>query len=113
MLRREGWAVNLKCVRRIYRLEGLPLRVRVRRRKQASLHRKIPPAAACAHKRWSRGFIPDALIDGRTFRVLTVVDQWSRFKSHPEGGSRNVRDGCCRYPQSGDRAPWQTEDDHR
>ena len=39
MLRREGWAVNKKRVRRLYRLEGLQLRTRIRRRKHMCLHR--------------------------------------------------------------------------
>jgi putative transposase len=79
MLRREGWAVNMKRVRRLYRLEGLQLRHKLRRRKHASLHRGIPPAASRAHERWSMDFVHDALLDGRAFRVLTVVDQWSRW----------------------------------
>ena len=79
LLRREGWMVNMKRVRRLYRLEGLQLRHRVRRRKHASLHRGIPPAATRAHERWSMDFVHDALMDGRAFRVLTVVDQWSRW----------------------------------
>jgi putative transposase len=79
LLRRDGWRVNMKRVRRLYRLEGLQLRHRLRRRKHASLHRGIPPAASRAHERWSMDFVHDALIDGRTFRVLTVVDQWSRW----------------------------------
>jgi len=69
----------MKRVRRTYRLEGLQLRHRVRRRKHASLHRGIPPAASRAHERWSMDFVHDALADGRAFRVLTVVDQWSRW----------------------------------
>lgn len=79
LLRRDGWTVNMKRVRRIYRLEGLQLRFRVRRRKHASLHRGIPPAASRAHERWSMDFVHDALLDGRPFRVLTVIDQWSRW----------------------------------
>ena len=79
MLRREGWAVNHKRVRRLYRLEGLQLRLRTRRRKHASLHRGVPPAATRAHERWSMDFVHDALLDGRPFRILTVVDQWSRW----------------------------------
>jgi putative transposase len=79
LLRREGWIVTMKRVRRLYRLEGLQLRHRVRQRKHASLHRGIPPAATRAHERWSMDFVHDALIDGRAFRVLTVVDQWSRW----------------------------------
>ena len=79
LLRREGWPVNMKRIRRLYRLEGLQLRHRVRRRKHASLHRGIPPAASRAHERWSMDFVHDALLDGRPFRVLTVIDQWSRW----------------------------------
>lgn len=79
LLRRDGWRVNLKRARRLYRLEGLQLRLRVRRRKHASLHRGVPPAASRAHERWSMDFVHDALLDGRAFRVLTVVDQWSRW----------------------------------
>ena len=39
LLRRDGWPVNKKRVRRLYRLEGLQLRMRVRRRKHIALHR--------------------------------------------------------------------------
>ena len=45
LLRREGWIVNRKRVRRLYRLQGLQLRMRVRRRKHCALHRG--PAPAC------------------------------------------------------------------
>lgn len=77
LLRREGWAVNMKRVRRRYRLELLQLRQWVRRRKHASLHRDILPAAA--HERGSMDFVNDALIDGRALRVLMVIDQCSRW----------------------------------
>ena len=70
--------MNRKRVRRLYRLEGLQLRMRVRRRKHIALHRRPAPAPAGPTERWSMDFIHDALADGRPFRVLTVVDQWSR-----------------------------------
>lgn len=79
LLRREGWTINMKRVRRLYRLEGLQLRHRVRRRKHASLHRGVPPAASRVHERWCMDVVHDATMDGRAFRVLTVVDQWSRW----------------------------------
>ena len=78
MLRREGWPVNKKRVRRLYRLEGLQVRMRVRRRKHIALHRGPAPVPAGPTERWSMDFVHDALVDGRQFRVLTVVDQWSR-----------------------------------
>src|SRR5215470_5440659 len=37
LLRREGWLVNKKRVRRLYRLDGLQVRMRVRRRKHIAL----------------------------------------------------------------------------
>ena len=78
LLRREGWRVNKKRVRRLYRLEGLQLRMRVRRRKHMALHRGEVPVPTGPGQRWSMDFVHDQLIDGRPFRVLTVVDQWSR-----------------------------------
>ena len=39
LLRREGWLVNRKRIRRLYRRDGLQLRMRVRRRKHMALHR--------------------------------------------------------------------------
>lgn len=78
LLCREGWLVNRKRVRRLYRLEGLQVRMRVRRRKHMCLHRGPAPLATALHQRWSMDFVHDQLFDGRPFRVLTVVDQWSR-----------------------------------
>lgn len=78
LLRREGWLVNRKRVRRLYRLEGLQLRMRVRRRKHIALHRGPAPVPTGPSERWSMDFVHDALADGRPFRVLTVLDQWSR-----------------------------------
>ena len=80
--------VNRKRVRRLYRLEGLQLRMRVRRRKHIALHRGPAPAASGPGERWSMDFVHDALADGRPFRVLTVVDQWSRQSPILEVASR-------------------------
>jgi putative transposase len=78
LLRREGWAVNRKRVRRWYRLEGLQLRMCVRRCKHIALHRGPAPVPAGPPERWSMDFVPDTLSEGRPYRILTVVDNWSR-----------------------------------
>lgn len=52
--------------------------MRVRRRKHIALHRGPAPIPVGPSERWSMDFVHDALADGRPFRVLTVVDQWSR-----------------------------------
>src|SRR5262249_32319076 len=54
------------------------LRMRVRRRKHIALHRGPAPTPSGPTERWSMDFVYDAFADGRPFRVLTVIDQWSR-----------------------------------
>lgn len=75
-LRREGYRVNRKRVYRLYRVEGLG--VRRRRRKRVAVERTPVPAATRPLQRWSMDFISDALADGRTFRSLTIVDDGTR-----------------------------------
>ncbi len=77
LLRREGWRVNHKRVYRLYREEGLGIRVK-RRKKLASAPRVLPPPATQPFERWSLDFLSDSLVDGRRFRVLTIVDNVSR-----------------------------------
>jgi putative transposase len=72
MLKREGWQINLKRVHRLYRLEGLQVRMRKRRKKHLSLHRGMPPPATGLNERWSMDFVHDQLANGLTFRVLTA-----------------------------------------
>jgi putative transposase len=76
-LRREGWRVNHKRVYRLYRAEGLGIRVK-RRKKLASAARVLPPPATRPLERWSLDFLTDSLLDGHRFRVLTLVDNVSR-----------------------------------
>ena len=60
LLRREGWHVNWKRVHRLYRLEGLPVRMRLRRRKHMEMIRgpaPIPTAAGRAGA-WISSMMP-------------------------------------------------------
>lgn len=88
LLRRESWLVNRKRGRRLYRLDGLQLRMRVRRRKHIALHRGPAPTPAGPTERWSMDFVHDTLGDGRPFRILTVVDHGSRQSPVREAGVR-------------------------
>ena len=78
LLRREGWRVNHKRVYRLYKLEGLHLRSKRPRRNRAAAHRLDRVEATQPHQSWSMDFVADALFDGRRFRALTVVDNFSR-----------------------------------
>jgi hypothetical protein len=88
LLRREGWHVNLKRVHRLYCLEGLQVRMRVRRKKRMSLHRGPAPAPTGPGQRWSMDLVHDQLVNGQPFRVLTVIDNWSRESPVLEVGFR-------------------------
>jgi len=77
MLRREGWKINRKRVHRLYKLEGL--QVRTKRRKKVVSHLRVPPPAASKRDEvWTMDFVADRLDNGRKFRVLTLEDQYSR-----------------------------------
>ena len=78
LLRREGWHVNRKRVHRLYHLERLQVRMRVKRRKSMALHRGPAPIPTGRGQRWNMDFVHDALMSGSAFRVLATVDQWSR-----------------------------------
>lgn len=77
LLRREGWTVNHKRVERLYRAEGLSLRRR-RRHKRPSHLRVIRPPPQRVNERWAMDFVTDSLVNGRRFRALTIVDEFSR-----------------------------------
>jgi len=77
LLRREGWRDNHKRVFRIYQEEHL--QVSVRKRKRTARWRGEKPAPAeRANQRWSLDFVSDQLANGRRFRLLTVVDDFTR-----------------------------------
>jgi putative transposase len=77
MLRREGWKVNAKRVYRLYREEGLQVR-RTKHAKRVAHARVALPGAARPNQRWSMDFVSDRFADGRWFRILTVLDQYTR-----------------------------------
>jgi putative transposase len=78
MLKREGWGVSKKRVYRRYHLEGLQLRMKVKRRKRVALLRGRAPVPTAVNRHWSMDAVHDQMHDGRKFRILTAIDQWSR-----------------------------------
>ncbi len=78
LLRREGWMVNHKRVYRLYREDGLSLRLKRPRRHVSAANRERQPAATAPNELWSMDFVSDALFDGRRLRALTIVDAFTR-----------------------------------
>jgi putative transposase len=77
-LRREGLVVNHKRVRRLYREEGLNLRIKRPHRHVSAAHRIERIQATTANEVWSMDFVSDALFDGRRLRALTLLDVFTR-----------------------------------
>ena len=79
LLTRERWRVGRNRFHRLYKQEGLQIHMRVRRRRWISLHRGPAPVTTNGGQYLAMDFVHDQLSDGRTFRLLTVIDKW-----HPQ-----------------------------
>lgn len=77
MLERKGIFMNHKKLRRIYAEEKLQVRRRGGR-KRALGTRKPMVLPDSPNQRWSLDFVNDAFTDGRRFRILTVIDDYTR-----------------------------------
>ena len=77
LLKREGTVMNHKKLRRLYRDERLQVRRRVGRKRAVGIRvpMTIPQGA---NQRWSMDFVSDTFIDSRRFRILSVVDDFTR-----------------------------------
>src|SRR5207244_1974928 len=79
-VREEGWAVNRKKIQRLWREEGL--RVPQRKRKRLRIGDSTVPALRLRAERpnhvWALDFQFDTTVDGRTLKLLHVVDEHTR-----------------------------------
>src|SRR5262245_2059875 len=80
MLHRAGWVVNRKRVERIWRREGLKVP-----HKQPKRGRLWCNETSCIRLRpehpnhvWSYDFVQDRTHNGRSFRMLNVIDEFTR-----------------------------------
>ena len=69
--------VNHKKTERIYREEGLILRIR-RRKKLASHGRIEIEKASGANELWAMDFLRDVLSNGRRLRFLPIIDTYTK-----------------------------------
>ena len=78
LLRREGWPINHKRVYRLYSEEGLGLKRKRVKRRRAAVVRREPEQVTRPNERWAMDFMHDEMADGGKFRVLTVIDVFTR-----------------------------------
>src|SRR5215213_2512157 len=84
MLRREGWPVNKKRVHRLWRMEGLKVPDKQRKRRRLA---KLEGTSenSCTRRRaesrnhvWSYDFVMDETEEGRRLKMMPIVDEYSR-----------------------------------
>jgi transposase InsO family protein len=80
LLREAGWSVNVKRVARIWRREGLKVPAKQPKRKRLWLNDGSCVRLRPEHRNhvWSYDFVEDRTHDGRKFRMLNIIDEFTR-----------------------------------
>jgi putative transposase len=80
LLQAEGWWINHKRVERIWRLEGLKVPQKQPKRGRLWLNDGSCLRLRPDHRNhvWSYDFVMDTTDDGRPFRMLNVIDEYTR-----------------------------------
>lgn len=79
LLRREGWTVSFKKVQRLRRREGLAAKANAAKRTRRGRSSGAGDRARGVNDAWCWDFIHDVTEDGRSIRILSIVDEYSRF----------------------------------
>jgi len=80
LLRQEGFRVNLKKVRRLWRLEGLKVRRKLHRKRAKGMSSnscRVAPSSF-PHDVWCVDFVHDRTSDGRGVKIVAVLDEYTR-----------------------------------
>jgi putative transposase len=77
LLKKEVKNLSYNRVERIYRKEGLSLRLK-RKRKRLRHLREALPVVERPDEVWAMDFVHDELVDYRRFKVLTIIDHCTR-----------------------------------
>jgi len=80
LLRAEDWRVNHKRIERLWRREGLKVPKKQPKRRRLWLNDGSCVRLRAAHQDhvWSYDFVMDRTSDGRSFRMLTLIDEYTR-----------------------------------
>lgn len=80
LLKGQGWRVNSKRVQRIWHQEGLKVPARQPKRRRLWLNDGSCLRLRPQHKNhvWAYDFVAERTHNGRAFRMLTVVDEYTR-----------------------------------
>jgi putative transposase len=104
LLRREGYRMNHKRFRRLYREEKLQVRQRGARKRALGVRAPLALPSG-PNERWSLDFVSDCFSNGRRFRILAIVDDFTResLALIPETSLSGVREARA------DLASWRVD----
>jgi putative transposase len=88
LLKREGWKLGRNQAWRLYSEEQLQLRSKLPRRRKMIVQRAQRIRPSRAGEAWAMDFVSDQMADGGKFRILTVVDVYTREALAVEAGLR-------------------------
>lgn len=90
MLRREGLIVNIKRIQEIRRRHGLQVRKKQRRTRRVQQNDSQRLRSSSVNEVWSWDFVHDQTEHGSGFRMLSVLDEYSRqcHSLHPRSSYR-------------------------
>ena len=88
MLKREGWQVGRSQAYRLYREEQLQLRSKLPKRRKMVVQRQQRIQASAPGQVWTMDFVADEFGNGEKFRMLTVVDVFTREALAVDAGLR-------------------------
>ena len=80
LMREEGWKINHKRIERLWKQEGLKVPQRQPKRRRLWLNDGSCIRLRPQHRNhvWSYDFVQAHTHDGRSFRLLTVIDEYTR-----------------------------------
>lgn len=78
-LRQQGWRVNKKRIQRLWRREGLEVPRKQPKRRRVAASTTVRQSALYANHVWSWDFLFDRTEDGKSIKILNIVDEYSRF----------------------------------
>src|SRR5690348_9557381 len=79
MARRAGWTVNNKRIRRLWRDEGLRVPQRRRKKRLTGIGVAVGAMSPIRPKViWAMDFQFDTTADGRTLKMLNIIDEFTR-----------------------------------
>ena len=78
LLKREDFQVNLKCIYRLWKQQGLSLPRTRPRKPRAKTRFGIVPKARRANQIWTYDFVFDQSLSGKSLKLLTLIDEYTR-----------------------------------